>query len=91
MLPFLQQRLAQESDGDVKSALAIALANLQLSSTSPEVRLQAIELLGRQMILKLRRSLQPFTRAEHEPDARVRAAADESLNSISHRMKVGIF
>ena len=27
--------------------------------------------------------------AEHEPDARVRAAADESLNSISHRMKVG--
>ncbi|EEH92931.1 urea ABC transporter permease subunit UrtB [Citrobacter portucalensis] len=89
MLPFLQQRLAQESDGDVKSVLAIALANLQLSSTSPEVRLQAIELLGASNDPETQARLQPFTRAEHEPDARVRAAADESLNSISHRMKVG--
>ncbi|QMD48036.1 urea ABC transporter permease subunit UrtB [Citrobacter freundii] len=89
MLSFLQQRLAQESDGDVKSALAIALANLQLSSTSPEVRRQAIELLGASNDPETQARLQPFTRAEHEPDARVRAAAGESLNSIAHRMKIG--
>ena len=89
MLPFLQQRLAQESDDDVKSALAIALANLQLSSTSPEVRRQAIELLGASNDPETQARLQPFTRAEHEPDARVRAAAGESLNSIAHRMKIG--
>jgi urea transport system permease protein len=89
MLSFLQQRLAQESDDDVKSALAIALANLQLSSTSPEVRRQAIELLGASNDPETQARLQPFTRAEHEPDARVRAAAGESLNSIAHRMKIG--
>ena len=44
MLPFLQQRMAQEPDAEVKSALAIALANLQLTSSSPEVRRQAIVL-----------------------------------------------
>ena len=89
MLPFLQQRLAQESNGDVKSALAIALANLQLNSSSPEVRRQAIELLGASNDPETQTRLQPFTHAEHEPDARVRAAADESLNAIAHRMKVG--
>lgn len=89
MLPFLQQRLAQESDADVKSALVIALANLQLTSASPEVRRQAIELLGASNDPETQAKLQPFTRAEHESDARVRAAADESLNSIAHRMKVG--
>lgn len=36
----------------MKSALVIALANLQLTSASPEVRRQAIELLGRQTTLK---------------------------------------
>ena len=46
MLSFLQQRLAQEPDANVKSALVIALANLRLTSTSPEVRRQAIEQLG---------------------------------------------
>ena len=49
----------------------------------------AIELLGASNDPETQARLQPFTRAEHEPDARVRAAADESLNSISHRMKVG--
>lgn len=73
----------------MKFALAIVLANLQLGSTSPEVRLQAIELLGASNDPETQARLQPFTVAEHEPDARVRAAADESLNSISHRMKVG--
>ena len=89
MLPFLQQRLAQESNGDVKSALAIALANLQLNSSSPEVRRQAIELLGSSNDPETQARLQPFTQAEHEPDTRVRAAAGESLNSIAHRMKIG--
>lgn len=89
MLPFLQQRLAQEPDADVKSLLAIALANLQLTSTSPEIRRQAIELLGASNDPETQARLQPFTNAEHEPDARVRAAADESLNAIAHRMKVG--
>lgn len=67
MLPFLQQRLAQESNGDVKSALAIALANLQLNSSSPEVRRQAIELLGASNDPETQARLQPFTRLNMNP------------------------
>ncbi|MDM2935099.1 urea ABC transporter permease subunit UrtB [Citrobacter sp. Cu233] len=89
MLPFLQQRLLQETDAGVKSTLAAALANLQLNSTSPDVRRQAIELLGASNDPETQARLQPFTHVEHEPDARVRAAASESLNTIGHRMKVG--
>ena len=50
-----------------KSALAIVLANLQLNSSSPEVRRQAIELLGRQMILKLRRACNHSPRLNMNP------------------------
>lgn len=89
MLPFLQQRLLQETDAGVKSALAAALANLQLNSSSPDVRRRAIELLGASNDPETQARLQPFTQLEHEPDARVRAAASESLNTIEHRMKVG--
>lgn len=42
----------------MKSALVIALANLQLTSASPEVRRQAIELLA---------SNDPETRAKLQP------------------------
>ncbi len=89
MLPFLQQRMAQEPDAEVKSALAIALANLQLTSSSPEVRRQAIVLIGASNDPETQARLQPFTLAEHEADASVRAAASDSLSSIAYRMKIG--
>ncbi|MDM2931180.1 urea ABC transporter permease subunit UrtB [Citrobacter sp. Cm046] len=88
MLPFLQQRLAQETDAGVKSQLSIALANLQLNSTLPQVRRQAIKLLAESNDPETQARLQPFTQIEYEPDASVRAAASESLNSIGHRMMI---
>lgn len=89
MLPFLQQRVAQETDEGVKSQLSIVLANLQLNSASPQVRRQAIELLGASNDPETQALLQPFTQPEHEPDASVRAAASESLQTIGHRMLIG--
>lgn len=89
MLPFLQQRVAQETDEGVKSQLSIVLANLQLNSASPQVRRQAIELLGASNDPETQARLQPFTQPEHEPDASVRAAASESLQTIGHRMLIG--
>ena len=89
MLPLLQQRLAQETESEVTSRLEIALANLQLVSPSADVRRQAIVLLGQSGDPETQSRLQPFTDAEHEPDARVREAATESLNAIAQRMVIG--
>lgn len=89
MLPLLHQRLAQETESEVTSRLEIALANLQLVNPSADVRRQAIVLLGQSGDPETQSRLQPFMDAEHEPDARVREAATESLNAIAQRMVIG--
>lgn len=89
MLPLIQQRLAKEDDPVVKSRLARVLANLQLNSPSAEVRRQAITLLGDASDPEMQSRLQPFTDPAHEPDARVRAAAQDSLQRIDQRMMIG--
>ncbi|MBJ3590670.1 urea ABC transporter permease subunit UrtB [Salmonella enterica subsp. enterica serovar Saintpaul] len=89
MLPFLLQRLEQEPDAQVKSQLALVLANLQLNSAQPQIRRQAVERLADSNDPETLARLQPFTQTEHEPDSCVRAAASESLNTIAQRMRVG--
>ncbi|NDO82073.1 urea ABC transporter permease subunit UrtB [Citrobacter sp. NCU1] len=86
MYSFLQQRLRQETDEGVKSRLAIALANLQLTSPLPEVRRQAVQLLADSDDPETSSRLTPFMSARHEPDARVRAAAADSLHTLSQRI-----
>ncbi len=89
MLPFIQQRLAQETDAEVKSRLTRVLANLQLASPSAEIRRQAIMLLGDSSDPEMQARLQPFTDKAHEPDASVRAVASDSLARIQQRMAIG--
>lgn len=89
MLPFIQQRLAQETDAEVKTRLTRVLANLQLTSPSAEVRRQAIMLLGESSDPEMQARLQPFTDKAHEPDASVRTAASDSLARIQQRMAIG--
>lgn len=86
MLPLLKQRVSVESDERVKQQLDIALANLQLSSPDPALRMQAVTLLGHSADPETQARLQPYTDAQHEPDAKVRAAAAESLRHIQHRL-----
>ncbi len=88
-LPLLSQRLAVEQASDVHTALAIAVANLQLSNTDPRVRLQAVQLLGDTRDPQMQASLQRLTLAQNEPDATVRAAAAESLQQLKHRLMWG--
>lgn len=89
MLPFIQQRLAQETDQQVKSGLTRVLAFLQLTSPSPDIRRRAITLLGESSDAELQSRLHAFTEATYEPDASVRAAATDSLKRIQHRMAIG--
>lgn len=88
MLNMLQQRQLAEKDDDVRQALEVALANLQLVSPKAEVRLQAIELLAHSSDPETRTRLLPFTQAQTEPDARVREAAENSLRKIERRLLI---
>ena len=89
MLGFLQQRANRETDDITRQSLRLALANLQLASPQAETRLNAVELLGQSDDPDVQATLTPFTRAQTEPDARVRAAAAESLDRIQHRLMWG--
>ncbi|QCR34641.1 urea ABC transporter permease subunit UrtB [Nissabacter sp. SGAir0207] len=88
-LPLLTARLAQEKDSDVRGALALALANLQLTDSDPQVRRAAVTLLGSAADPETQARLLPLTDAAREPDATVRAAAADSLQQIRHRLVVG--
>jgi urea transport system permease protein len=86
VVPMLEKRLKVETDDGVKQQLELALANLQLTSPDAAVRAQAMTLLGHSSDPETQARLQPYTDAQHEPDATVRAAAAESLKQIQHRL-----
>jgi urea transport system permease protein len=88
-LPLLTRRLAQEKDPQVRDALSIALANLQLTDASPQVRFNAVRLLGGSGEPETRARLQALTDAANEPDAAVRAEAQRSLQRVQHRLMIG--
>lgn len=89
MAGLLQQRLTVESDSTVKSQLEIALARLQLASPQSAQRLAAIELLGHSGDPETQALLTPLTDPQHEPNPAIRAAAQESLSKIQHRLLLG--
>lgn len=88
-LPLLNQRLKLETDSKVKEALNIALANLQLTDSNPQIRLSAVQLLGKSGSPQTQSRLQKLTDAKVEPDAQVRAAAASSLKQVQNRLMVG--
>ncbi|QKJ85752.1 urea ABC transporter permease subunit UrtB [Paramixta manurensis] len=88
-LPFLAQRLALEKTPEVHATLAMVVANLQLNDSNPQVRLQAVKLLGETSDPDMQASLQQMIQPQHEPDAAVRAAAANSLQQIKHRLMWG--
>ncbi|CRG49559.1 urea ABC transporter permease subunit UrtB [Yersinia wautersii] len=88
-LPLLNQRLKLETDSQVKEALSIALANLQLTDSNPQVRLNAVQLLGQSGSPQTQSRLQSLTDTQVEPNEQVRAAATTSLKQIQHRLMIG--
>lgn len=89
MLAFLEKRLTDETDAVARQALLLAVANLQLTSPQAEVRRTAVERLGQSDDPDVASRLTPFTQTQTEPDAGVRAAAQESLRQIQHRLMWG--
>lgn len=89
LIPLITRQLTSETDQSVKAALQLALANLQLTSPDAAVRLAAVTRLGQDSDPDVQARLHPMTDPSHEPDARVRAAAQASLDKIHHRLMLG--
>ncbi|OQP36243.1 urea ABC transporter permease subunit UrtB [Pantoea latae] len=88
-LPLIEKRLASEQAPEVRTALALAAANLQLASPEAGARLQAVRLLGESGDPAVQASLNRLTQPDSEPDAQVRAAAVSSLKQIKQRLMWG--
>ncbi|ENA35863.1 MULTISPECIES: urea ABC transporter permease subunit UrtB [Pseudomonas] len=86
---LLEQRLHIEADEDVKQALSLALANLQLTDPDPAVRLAAVRLLGDTGEPQARTRLQALTNPANETDANVRKAVATSLKQVERRLLIG--
>ena len=88
-LKFLNQQLTSETDSDVRSALSLALANLQLVDTDPAVRLAAVRLLGDTGEPLARTRLENLLQPGVETDASVRTAAETSLVQVKRKLLIG--
>ncbi|MEJ4046289.1 urea ABC transporter permease subunit UrtB [Erwinia sp. SLM-02] len=88
-LPLLNRRLAAEQDSRVHAVLAQAVAGLQLTDGNPQVRLQAVRVLGETSDPQTQASLERLLSPQNEADASVRAAAADSLKQIRHRLMLG--
>lgn len=88
LLPVLEQRYAQEEDGAVHDALALALANLQLASPEAATRLKAVRLLGETGEPLAKTRLQGLLDGD-ETDPAVRKAAETSLAQVERKLFIG--
>ena len=88
-LPLLQARLDHETDANTRDALLLALANLQLVSADPQIRLNAVERLGDSGEPQARAKLESLLAEGGEADPGVRAAAEQSLSQVKWRLLWG--
>ncbi len=88
-LKFLDQQVAAETNEDVHTALSLALANLQLVDTDPQVRLAAVRLLGSTGDPLARTRLEALLAPGVETDAAVHTAAETSLAQVKRKLMLG--
>ncbi|MFB3803190.1 urea ABC transporter permease subunit UrtB [Pseudomonas sp. K1(2024)] len=85
----LDRAFAQESDPAVHAALGLALANLQLGASEPQVRLAAVRLLGETGDPLARTRLEALLQPGAESDPGVRTAAETSLAQVQRKLLIG--
>jgi urea transport system permease protein len=93
---LLRGALMKEHDGKVRYALDLAIARVDLASPDPATRLAALDVIGKSGDDDFLSTLQQILSqngdgSPHEPDARVRAAAQHARDAvISHQRFVGL-
>ena len=93
-LPALERALGKENDGEIRSLLGQAVARVQLASSDPARRLQAVTALGESTDPAVRNLLAGLLERKGEgvlatwvePSAEVRAAAEASIRAIDRRI-----
>jgi urea transport system permease protein len=83
-VPILQERLAVETNGEVRRALEESIALLHLGESDPEARIAAIEQLARLQALGSIDSLQRVAAAPGAPE--VAAAANRAIQAINRHI-----
>jgi urea transport system permease protein len=86
--PLLRAALEREKDREVRDAIAVALARMDLSSTERATKLEALEILRRLGDGSLKADLAPLAQ---DSDATIRGAALAALRSIEGRERVVSF
>jgi urea transport system permease protein len=84
VLPLIEKALAKETDPAIKNSLEQTRASLNLKSADPAVRLAAVQTLGETNQARFKTVLQALL--EKEPDEKVRAAAQGSIEAIQSRL-----
>jgi urea transport system permease protein len=88
---LLRTALEREKDASVKSAIELALAEVELDSKDENRRLAAIGVIGKSGEVSYKSALERMVAKDGsghfaEPDARVRAAAKSALGTIESRI-----
>lgn len=91
LAPALERALADEQDAAIRDLLAFALAKAQLTHDDAAVRLEAVRALEQSASPVARGLLLPMLEEINEPDAGVRAAVADSLQTIESRLAFGAF
>ncbi len=76
----MRTQLGREDDGEVRALLGIGIAIAELGDVDPAVRLKAVDALAGSLHPQARNALTALL--DDEPDAEVRAAAEQALEGI---------
>jgi urea transport system permease protein len=89
LAPLVRKALGAERDGTIRALLAQTVANLDVKSPDPAVRLAAVKALGMSGSRAVLPLLQALTAEQNEPDPAVRKAAFASSRLVDSRLAAG--
>ncbi len=84
IIPLLKDRLTQETDSEVKEALATVLAMADSSNADPQVRKAAVQQLSGSLYSEVRAKLEEL--AANDPEPEVKSAATMALAAVAEKI-----
>ncbi len=89
LVPILERAQSLENDAAIRKLLGFALAQANLASPDPAIRLAAVNVLADSANPATRNLLLPLTDAATESDPAVREAAADAIRAIESHLVIG--